>query len=120
MALVSTLTTGFRGENTALTFLLGQGYNVLTQNWRYKNHHEIDLVALSPEGHLVAIEVKTLENKSDFAPFENVTKEKIHRLKEALTLFAHQFGYSNRHLQIDVVSITYQPEEIEHFMAVDI
>lgn len=113
------LHVGVEGETEAVSFLNANGYVVLEQNWRFKNHHEVDIIALSPDGDIVGIEVKTDTEPQEVAPFERVTREKITRLKQALELYVNQYTESEPAMRIDVISVVLRPLSIEHFVGVE-
>ena len=69
------------GEQIAVDYLLGKGYEILTRNYFY-DKAEIDIIAMK-ENTLVVVEVKT--RNSDFFgdPQDFITKSKIKHLVKA-------------------------------------
>ncbi len=67
---------GRRGEAIASDYLEGQGYTILTLNYRVVGS-EIDIIARDPNGTLVFVEVKT-------------------RSSEDASVLEHSFGYAKR------------------------
>jgi putative endonuclease len=67
--------TGRKGEETAASYLIGQGYTILARNYRYRKA-EIDLI-VRKGNLLVFVEVKT-RSRQDFGyPEEAVSARKI-------------------------------------------
>jgi putative endonuclease len=64
-------TIGKKGEEIAAAYLIGEGYDILARNWRFKKT-EIDILAFK-DNFLIVVEVKTrtyrfLENLSEIVP----------------------------------------------------
>lgn len=114
------LQLGRLGESIALHYLTKQSFQIIDRNWRYKNHHEIDLVAWSPEKDLVAIEVRFHEKPQTYQPFESITKAKVHRLKQALQMYVNLCLQHTPPMRIDVVSVVEGHNKIEHFESVNL
>lgn len=95
--------TGKKGELIAVEFILSKQFNLITQNWRFKNC-EVDIIA-HKENTLHFFEVKTRHNIQQLLPEQSVTKKKMSKLKEA----AHQYLYQNpqwKFLQFNIIAIT--------------
>lgn len=58
----NTKNLGDYGERLACSFLEGKGYRILERNFR-GSYGEIDIITISPESHLVFLEVKTRRSK---------------------------------------------------------
>lgn len=69
---------GRSGEEHAVRYLTGIGYQVLDRNWRCAQG-EIDIVACRGR-HLAVVEVKTRRTIAHGHPFEAVDARKIRRL----------------------------------------
>ena len=68
------------GENIAARYLKKKGYKIVERNFAVHNVGEIDIIAASPDGILVFVEVKRRKN-TDFAePSQNVDYNKRKRL----------------------------------------
>jgi putative endonuclease len=94
--------TGFFGENMAANYLLDQGFEIISRNWRYK-HLEIDIIA-SKNGRLHIVEVKTRSSIEYGYPEDFIDHKKLQFLKNAAAFF--QFENPKwKYLQSDVVSI---------------
>ena len=77
--------TGKEGEELAVKYLRGQGYEIIECNWRFK-HLEIDIVARK-ENILSIVEVKSRTGDFFGEPEEGVTKKKERFLADA----AHEY-----------------------------
>jgi len=115
----SHITTGISGEDIACKFLIAKAFKIIDRNWRYKNHHEIDIIALSTNGAYVAVEVRSHKKEGDYEPFESITPSKINRIKSALAIYALQNSIDTAHLQVDVISVIIETKRITHFESVD-
>lgn len=80
--MANTLRIGAEGEQAALEWLRQNGYLVAERNWR-SAPHEIDIVAVTPDGHYHFVEVKTRHEGSLTAPVEAMTRKKINNLIKA-------------------------------------
>ena len=70
---------GRAGEDLISDYLTKKGYLIIDRNWRIKSG-EIDLIASTPEGVIVFIEVKTRSSESFGHPLEAINSEKQSRL----------------------------------------
>jgi putative endonuclease len=71
---------GILGENFTTQFLVDRNYQVLDRNWRVREG-EIDIVALSPEGKVVFVEVKTRSSIAYGDPLEAISNDKAMRIQ---------------------------------------
>jgi putative endonuclease len=109
---------GKEGEQLAVDFLTGKGYDILFRNWRY-SYYEIDIIALKKEV-LHIVEVKTLNDPSIGNPEDSVTKKKFRRLLNAADEFLFQHP-QYRWVQYDILSITIKRgSETEFFLIEDV
>ena len=74
-------TLGKAGEDAAVHYLEGKGYEIVHRNWR-AGHLEIDIVARK-DGYLVMVEVKTRRNTRYQEPAEAVSPLKMKRILQA-------------------------------------
>lgn len=114
------LEVGQQGERVAREFLTGKGFRIADQNWRFKNHKEVDLIATAPNRQLVAVEVRSHHTPQEYEPFESIQPSKVRRLKQALAIYAEQNLDQSPAMRIDVVSVVLEPRKIEHFESVDL
>ena len=104
---------GKLGEELAVNYLIGKGYEILERNWR-NIHKEIDIIAKDGKD-LVIVEVKTRQSDEYGNPDVAVTKQKQWRLISA----ANAYVFQNRldiNTRFDIISIIFKDGEpvIEH------
>ena len=104
---------GKLGEELAVNYLIGKGYEILERNWR-NIHKEIDIIAKDGKD-LVIVEVKTRQTDEYGDPDVAVTKQKQWRLISA----ANAYVFQNRldiNTRFDIISIIFKDGEpvIEH------
>jgi len=100
---------GRRGEDLALTYLLARGYKLVTRNFRFGRHGELDLVMEAPDGDLAFIEVKTRRQDAAGDPLAWITpvkQRKIQRIAQAFCLL-HDIG--ERPMRFDAVAVDAGP-----------
>ena len=104
---------GKLGEELAVNYLIGKGYEILERNWR-NIHKEIDIIAKDGTD-LVIVEVKTRQTDEYGDPDVAVTKQKQWCLISA----ANAYVFQNRldiNTRFDIISIIFKDGEpvIEH------
>ena len=77
--MVQKIELGKSGEALIAEYLTQKGYSIIDRNWRIKGG-EIDLIASSPDGVIVFVEVKTRSTQSFGHPLEAINSEKQARL----------------------------------------
>jgi putative endonuclease len=106
---------GRLGERLAGELLEEQGWRVLERNWRSPDRAcpgELDLVALDPDGTVVAVEVRTRRGTACGSALESVTPDKVRRLRRLLAVWwAHRPpGAAPRAgSRVDVVAVQLSP-----------
>ena len=98
--------SGQQGEALARNYLLRQGYQLITQNWRHQ-HGEIDLI-MSKNRRLIFIEVKLKIGDHFGSPEEMINRHKLRQIHQAALLFLqHHPQLQNRFpgYQIDAVCL---------------
>jgi len=106
------------GEETAASFLLKKGYQLIDKNWRTREG-EIDLV-MRDGSTLVFVEVKTRSNKNFGYPEEALSEKKLEHLVSAGEQFLQNYG-GDPDYRIDCVAIIGRPHgpvEIEHILGI--
>lgn len=100
------LTTGFRGESVAATYLVKLGYKIIDTNYRSGRWGELDIIA-THNGDLVFVEVKTRSHSGYGNPIEAVTASKMQRLHRTAEqyILTHANLPSSCHFEV----ITLQP-----------
>jgi putative endonuclease len=109
---------GKKGEELAMDWLAGQGYEILHQNWRH-SHYEVDIIARKEEV-LHFIEVKARRSEKFGYPEDAVDNKKMQNLMNAAEEFLYQFPQWNR-IQYDVLSISLKQNGLhEYFLIEDV
>jgi len=109
------ISKGFLGENLAITYLLQNQYAIIKRNYR-KKWGEIDIVAFDkPTKETVFLEVKMIArpNFSQILPEEELTEEKIKRLKRVILSFLSQYHLEDKPWRFDFLAIEIQNEASE-------
>lgn len=112
------LETGKKGEKIAVDWLLKNGDQILTQNWRH-SYYEVDIITIR-RGILCFIEVKTRKSLKYGYPEEAVTAGKIRNMMESGA------AYLELHpeyicVQYDILSIILHANgEAEYFLFEDL
>lgn len=97
---------GKNGEDFAVNFLEGKGYQIIDRNWRCGNL-ELDIVALDGD-MLVFVEVKT--RHSDYIdPRTSMSRSKIRNFVNAVTLYIKRKQVVTD-FRLDVIIIVMQSE----------
>ncbi len=98
---------GKAGEDLACQYLKNKGYQILKRNY-WKPWGEIDIIARSPKGILVFVEVKTGKVNSQIEPEQEMTKSKISKLKRTCQLFAGKYNdlINEEGWRIDLIAIS--------------
>ena len=96
---------GERAERSVAAWLASRGWTILARRWRC-GEGEIDLVALDPDGALVAVEVKLRRTGRAGRPTESVDRRRIARLRAAVSRYAAEpHGSAQTGLRIDLVAV---------------
>lgn len=111
--------TGQRGERAAADFLKKNRYKLIARNLRNR-FGEIDIIALTPDGHTaVIVEVKTAENPNA-RPELRVDQKKQHRLTALAAQVIRRYKLQNRPIRFDVIAVNLPPGSepvIRHYEA---
>jgi putative endonuclease len=111
------LKLGQAGEQQAAAYLKRSGYQILEQNFRYKQF-EIDLIALDRKlNELVFIEVKTRSTNEYGEPESAVDKGKLSRLVKAAQVYLNRYDW-DKTFRFDIISVL--PGKIKHFKNITI
>ena len=112
---------GQLGEEKAVEFLRSKGFKILERNYKIKDWGEIDIIAKDRDT-LVFVEVKALSSDEFQKPFEQITPQKIARIKLAGSIYQDCQSKLLQPMRVDVVSVqvtNHQKVEIEHFKGVE-
>ena len=88
----------------AAKFLQRAGYRILARN-QWTRHGEIDLIAESPEGAVVVVEVKTREGQAGPVPEARVGGGKRRKLIRLGRAYVKRAGLLDRPLRYDVIGV---------------
>ena len=104
---------GKQGEELAVQYLIGKGYEILERNWR-NIHKEIDIIAKDGEC-LVIVEVKTRQTDEYGDPDIAVTRKKQRMLITAANAYISKYNMDVE-TRFDIISIIFKDGEpvIEH------
>ena len=94
---------GKLGEEMAGRFLLEQGYQILTTNYRCPQG-EVDIVARDGE-EVVFVEVRTRRSQGFGTPQESLTRPKMRRLVATCQDYLQGYGGADTNWRIDLVSV---------------
>ena len=101
--------TGLIGEQTAASHLKKCGYRILARNIWYK-FGELDIVAKSPDGTLVFIEVKTTKglDPDGIQPEDQMTSAKLHKFRRAASAYVSSHAElinERRGFRLDLIAV---------------
>ena len=104
---------GNQAEQIAKDYLIRNGYEILTTNWRF-GKAEIDIIARK-DGTLVFVEVKARTSDYFGQPESFINRQKIKRITEAANEYIIQNNL-NHDVRFDVIAIlkNKHKEELEH------
>ena len=108
------------GETFVANHLEKKGYAILARNWRIKDG-EIDLVALSPNGKITFVEVKSRSSMAFGHPLEAISPDKAYRLQRLALAWLVSNSKFGADFQIDVAAVIIAPSggiEIDYREAV--
>ncbi|MCR4672936.1 MAG: YraN family protein [Lachnospiraceae bacterium] len=90
-------------EEKAAAYLISQGYNIVTANYRSR-HAQIDIIAME-DGVLAFVEVKYRKSASPQDPLEAVDAKKQRRISSAASQYLMEHGGNGASsYRFDVVS----------------
>ena len=99
---------GLQGEEIAHRYLLGQGYEILTRNFRCPIG-EIDLVAKRGERYFF-IEIKARSSSRFGSPQEAVTRQKQAKLIRLAQWYLKQHRLADAAFSFDVIAVMFSSE----------
>lgn len=109
--------TGRLGENLAAKYLAGRGFLIVATNQR-QGHKEIDLIC-TKDGLTVLVEVKTANSLSPIKPEEQLSAQKIKKLKQARALYCQEQRLDFNSVRFDLIAISLDFKQkmanIKHF-----
>ena len=111
---------GRHGEVLAAEHLEARGYAILCRNWRH-GRHEIDIVARSPEGVLVFVEVRARDADARVSGYWSVDARKRRALRKAVCFYLRGLSQPPALWRMDIVEIRLgegERETLVHFTGV--
>ena len=96
--------TGSKGEDLAVSHLLGNGYTVLDRNFKCRGG-EVDIVARDSRGVIVFVEVKTRRSLEYGLPQFAVTPHKQRQIAKGALTWLSQRHLHDRSARFDVIAI---------------
>jgi Holliday junction resolvase-like predicted endonuclease len=85
-------------------WLEGHGWKILAERYR-STGGEIDLLALDPDGWLVAVEVKLRRSGRTGLAGESVNSAAVRRRRAALVAYARSERIRHRGIRVDLVTV---------------
>ncbi len=107
---------GRQAETYACAWYCRSGYQVLLRNWAYRGG-EIDLIARSPEGQWVFVEVKSVHQRGTGKPERRIGFGKQDRIYRTAAHFMHHHGVRGQRARFDVVCLIHSAGhwELRHY-----
>ena len=117
---MSSISIGRYFENIAALYLQRNRYLVLDHNY-YSRYGELDLIAIL-ENEYVFIEVKSIEESSDYSIYQALTKEKLRRVNRSAQIWLRENNLQNKVYRIEFIGIINNPSKcyLEHFKYIEI
>ncbi len=103
---------GKYGEDTAVNYLIKNGYKILERNYHFSRYGEIDIIALDG-GTLCFIEVKTRSSNRFGTPFESITKTKLDKIRKTAYFYMQNTPVNFTGFRIDAVSVFLAADGVE-------
>lgn len=103
---------GKTGEDIAVNFLTGKGYEIVQRNYRYSNTGEIDIIAKDGD-YLVFVEVKTKGNLEFGLPDHAVSKGKLKQVRRIAEYYLYDKEIKETNCRIDVIAILVEKGEVK-------
>lgn len=94
---------GKLGEEAAINYLKGQGYQILTRNWSTRLG-ELDIIAQKGE-ELVFVEVRSTRSLRFGYGFQSVDARKQQRIKRLALQYIKQHQLRSQAMRFDVISV---------------
>lgn len=110
---------GRKGEEIAKKFLLDNSYQLIDQNFKFKNG-EIDLIVKKDE-YLVFVEVKARTNTQYGNPEYSITKKKKAAIYRTAEYYLFKKELENVDCRIDVITILFDSNgyfKLNHYINV--
>jgi putative endonuclease len=96
---------GRAAEEAVARWLVACGWRVLAARQRSTGGGEVDIVAIDPEGIMVAVEVRARRSRRAGSAIASVDRRRVGRLARTLAAVAASSGEPHQGLRIDLVSV---------------
>jgi putative endonuclease len=96
---------GAEGEDIAEKYLLSHGFLIITKNWGVKIG-EIDIIAKSPDGDLVFVEVKYVKTRVYGNAAWKIGRTKLAQIKRVAQWFISEHQLEGETIRVDAIAIT--------------
>ena len=100
---------GFAAEGAVAGWLEESGWRILGRRVRASGGGEVDIVALDPDGILVAVEVRARHTTRAGIGTETIDAPRTARTGRTLAAFAADGRIAHRGLRVDLVSVMPEP-----------
>ncbi len=111
---MNTIDKGHIGENIAGDFLHDNGFDILHRNWHCR-WGEIDIIAQSPDGAIVFVEVKSARSNKFGDPVEWVTRRKVEKIVKSANQFLLDNDIDDVPLRFDIITVDLRTREVTHY-----
>lgn len=96
---------GLRAEQAAAAWLERCGWSILARRQRSPHGGEVDILALDPDGVLVALEVRARRSERAGRASESVDARRVSRMRRTLAAFAATRPTHHDRLRVDLVTV---------------
>jgi len=96
---------GLRAEQAAAAWLERCGWWILARRQRSPHGGEVDILALDPDGVLVALEVRARRSERAGQAGESVDARRVTRMRRTLAAFAATRETRHAGLRVDLVTV---------------
>ena len=111
--MIDKIKIGKEGERLAADFLMNQGFEIVSRNYRHRRA-EIDLI-VKRDDWLIFVEVKTRHSSAYGEPEEAVTAKKVRMMFDAAEEYIFAVDWHG-HIRFDIISVKLGvAPEILHF-----
>jgi len=102
---------GRAGEQLAANYLISLGYQILETNFFNRRGYrigELDIIARSPEGILIFVEVKSLRGNPQWTvPEMNLTSEKLKKIFKSVNLYLRKNDLLEEKWRVDLITVVF-------------
>lgn len=102
---------GRAGERLAANYLISLGYQILETNFFNRRGYrigELDIIARSPEGILIFVEVKSLRGNPQWTvPEMNLTSEKLKKIFKSVNLYLRKNDLLEEKWRVDLITVVF-------------